>query len=289
MKPFAKILVSLGDRVESEVATRRAVALAQACGASLTLVAVVDEVPPFLPNLFDEGRARRAHRDDVQRRLEQTADRLLPTGVPVSARMFTGDTAEELVGEAAQGGYDLVVRTARQRLSQGHEFRGAVDGELMRRCPAPVWLVYPGQRSFDRMTVAIDPQFQDARRDPLSIRLLTLAQAVADVDGAELHALSVLPTGADRDGAAAALAALIQRAGARVADERRHLLRGDPVREVPQFVADERVELLVMGTLSQVTAAGPMGRTAEAILECVDCSVLTAKPEGFTVPAYVTG
>jgi nucleotide-binding universal stress UspA family protein len=45
------------------------------------------------------------------------------------------------------------------------------------------------------------------------------------------------------------------------------------------------IDLLVMGTVCRTGIAGFLiGNTAEEVLNQVDCSVLTVKPEGFETP-----
>lgn len=51
------------------------------------------------------------------------------------------------------------------------------------------------------------------------------------------------------------------------------------------FARRSRVDLIVMGTVARTGIAGiPMGNTAEAVLDRVDCSYLTVKPERFECP-----
>jgi nucleotide-binding universal stress UspA family protein len=49
------------------------------------------------------------------------------------------------------------------------------------------------------------------------------------------------------------------------------------------------VELLVMGTVCRTGVAGFLiGNTAEGVLDQINCSVLTLKPEGFKTPVRAT-
>jgi universal stress protein E len=63
------------------------------------------------------------------------------------------------------------------------------------------------------------------------------------------------------------------------------LLDGEPEKALRQFTQDERIDLLVMGTLVRTGIAGLLiGNTAERVLRNAECSVLAIKPEGFVSP-----
>ena len=64
-----------------------------------------------------------------------------------------------------------------------------------------------------------------------------------------------------------------------------HLLKGDPAALIVDLAGKKRIELVVMGTVCRTGVAGFfIGNTAENVLQQVDCSVLTVKPEGFVFP-----
>ena len=63
------------------------------------------------------------------------------------------------------------------------------------------------------------------------------------------------------------------------------LLHGDPVTTIPELVHHLNADVLAMGTLSRSGLGGMLiGNTAEAILNRVNCSVVTFKPQGFESP-----
>ena len=66
----------------------------------------------------------------------------------------------------------------------------------------------------------------------------------------------------------------------------KHLPRSEDVsRAIVSLAKSKKVDLLVMGTVSRTGVAGLIiGNTAEKVLNKVDCSVLTVKPEGFVTP-----
>ena len=64
-----------------------------------------------------------------------------------------------------------------------------------------------------------------------------------------------------------------------------HLLKGLPGSEISAFANKNKVNLMVMGTLSCTGISGIfMGNTAETILNQLNCSLLAIKPPGFISP-----
>lgn len=64
-----------------------------------------------------------------------------------------------------------------------------------------------------------------------------------------------------------------------------HLLKGAADVLIPQVAKREQIDLIVMGTLNRTGISGFLiGNTAEKILHQVECSVMTAKPDGFVSP-----
>ena len=54
---------------------------------------------------------------------------------------------------------------------------------------------------------------------------------------------------------------------------------------IPELALAKAIDLIVMGTVSRAGIAGLLiGNTAEKVLQQVDCSMLTVKPEGFVTP-----
>ena len=64
-----------------------------------------------------------------------------------------------------------------------------------------------------------------------------------------------------------------------------HLIKGSAAEIIPAFVEEQKVDLVVIGTVGRSGIPGLLiGNTAERVLNAVDCSVLTVKPEGFETP-----
>ncbi|MEE4264405.1 MAG: universal stress protein [Desulfobacteraceae bacterium] len=71
---------------------------------------------------------------------------------------------------------------------------------------------------------------------------------------------------------------------------RLHFLKGDPAARITDLAAKERIDLIVVGTVCRTgVAVFFIGNTAENVLQQVECSVLTVKPEGFVSPVKLKG
>ena len=63
------------------------------------------------------------------------------------------------------------------------------------------------------------------------------------------------------------------------------VLDGHPRDAIPEYVADQNIDLIVMGTVCRTGIKGFLiGNTAESIMEDVRCSILALKPQGFVSP-----
>lgn len=68
-----------------------------------------------------------------------------------------------------------------------------------------------------------------------------------------------------------------------------HLIKGAPGELISSAVEEWAVDLVVIGSVGRSGIPGLLiGNTAERVLNAVDCSVLTLKPEGFETPIRVT-
>ena len=67
-----------------------------------------------------------------------------------------------------------------------------------------------------------------------------------------------------------------------------HLIKGQAEDVILDLAESLEVDLVVIGTVGRAGVPGLLiGNTAEEILNAVDCSVLTLKPEGFETPIQV--
>ena len=193
---------------------------------------------------------------------------------------------------------EVVVVGRRNRLTPGGLTIGGVPRRLMRNCPAPVWVVEPGDDGVPtRVLAATD-------LSAVGDAVVGLAAGVARASGSPLHVLHVwkvpfelqlqdgrLPDAEYRerlheieDAARTSIQASLD--GLELPDEVRiHVECGQPSHTILSSVERLEPDLVVMGTISRAGIAGLLvGNTAERLLDQLDCSLLTVKPGDFVSP-----
>jgi universal stress protein E len=324
MNRFRNILVAIDGDHAPQGLLARAARLAKQNGASVKLIAVVEDLPWYtrlvLPTAEELQSLIVRKRAEV---LEHLAGQLRQDGVVASSSVLLGRRHVEMVREALDGGHDLLMKQAEPNEDV---LFGSTDMHLLRDCPCPIWLVNPGQgdRPYSRVLAAVDPAPPPDESDvlhlkadltpkdaALDVRILELAGSMAELEGAELHVLhawsapgeellmgeaSLAQEQVERyveDSRAEArkaldglLAATPDRAGRRTV----HLLKGNPADVIADFARAGRADLIVMGTVARTGLRGFLiGNTAETVFQRVDCSVLAIKPGGFVSPLAKDG
>lgn len=230
-----------------------------------------------------------------------------PDEVPVKVELECSDApAVEIVRRMIRSEHDLLIKDADPDRSKG--FR-SFDMQLLRLCPAPVWLCrpMPGSRSSVQVAVAVNPGSQERAGWHLALRLLQLARSLADTHSGELKIISCWGFEAEADlrhspwirMSEAAIGDAVATAERRHRDALERLLRqsgiagaasvhierGRPDSVLPRLVQSLGIDLLVMGTVGRTGVPGFLiGNTAENVLGEIQCSLLAAKPNGFVSP-----
>lgn len=308
MKEFRNILfVSQGLTDESD-ALQQALSVALANQADLRALIVFPEFPSELAVHRDHYAASLAglFNGSLQKARERTG--IGESDVPVQVDMESGSApAVRIVRQVLKNAHDLLIKGA-QVSDSGTGFK-AMDMELLRKCPAPVWLSRPIGRRWAEMkvAVAIDPLNREPEGRDLSLRLLKLSRALADACNDELTIISCwdypyeeylrgniwIKMEDDEILSAvikaqqlhrAALDDVIKRSGIQGNLQICHV-RGQTDHKIPEMAADKHIDLLVMGTVARTGIPGfVIGNTAEDIVQKLGCSLLALKPNGFVSP-----
>jgi universal stress protein E len=301
VQTFTSILVDVDVTVPVHPALERAVRLARAAGARITVVDVLT-LPPiaraYLPPAFEEEAIART-------RLSLTNIARGITDVPTDAKLLSGRPATALIQEVLRSRHDLLIRShARDTTSAEPRPFGAVDMELLRKCPCPVLLARPGDSVGRRRIVgAVNASTHLADEQALNASIRDLAVLMATLDDGEAMLLQAWAPFAERmvrsNAAAGDFATYVEKVRVRSTTDLAELARpdgrgpglpvvlrrGDPERVIPEFAAAEGVDLVVMGTVARGGIAGLLfGNTAERVLRRMPCSVLAVKPASFISP-----
>jgi nucleotide-binding universal stress UspA family protein len=312
-------ILAVADETENQVAFASAMALADAHGAALEIIACVE--PPHdlsilsrVSGLDPDALIARA----VERTRTAVHDRLarIAPGRPVDLSVSVGKPYLEIIRHVARSGCDVVVKTAEPLSGLDRFLFASTDLHLLRKCPCPVWLQTPKASTHPRhVLAAVDLDIVGAD-DPetlaaLNRRVVDAACMIAAAPDAEvtvLHAWEAIGEGmlwAFSDGRDASTSAdryvneilaarhdamdrLIAEVRTAIGPEARltpRLGRGTPEAVIPELSRALGADAVVMGTVARTGLSGVfIGNTAENIINSLACPVVAVKPEGFVSP-----
>lgn len=302
MELFKRILVDIDADAIVHPALERAIVLARATGAQLTVTDVVAVSPyerRYLPGQLEEDLLER-RRGQLTRLVSAIRD------VKAEAKLMVGRTATVLIQEVIRSNHDLLMRshTRNDNGAVVKEF-GAVDMELLRKCPCAVMLVRHGSVApHPRIVAAVNASVVDEIEQSLNRKIAASALRLAElINGAPMILNAWAPFGErmiQAHAAEDAFATYVDEARARAAADLRTLAqsldgafaqvpmiqrRGNPEDVIPEFVVAEGVDVLVLGTVARGGIPGLLiGNTAERVLRKISCSVLAVKPDDFVSP-----
>ncbi len=308
MKRFKKILLVFPC---DDTTFEEAVSLARENQAELTVVRAarkvrqdesIELVPEQTINIHD------LLIKEYQAQLDDVAARVKHDDIHLTTKILVGTPFIEIIREVISQEHDLIMMTSEGKGGLKERLFGSMSLHLMRKSPCPVWVRKPSvKKTRRRILAAVDPDPMDTTRNALNAVVLQLASTVAERSSAELHiAHAWIAFGEalllSRGAASSAeiekyaqdeqakqrerLDALITKHSCH--DATIHMVKGDAGSVVVSLARSEKIDLLVMGTVCRTGIPGfIIGNTAEKILDEVDCSVLTVKPEGFISPVQL--
>ena len=316
MKLFSKLLLVVDDAIDTTLLAR-AFELAREHQAELTILDVIPEPAVSAVAAAEFGGKSALLERIVDGRRERLAEAVegVAGGAGARVHVIVGRRYLEAIHAVLEHGYDLVLKRA-EAPTWLHRFFTSDDLHLLRKCPCPVWLLQPGASPAEKRVLAaidVDPDAGSPADDPLNRRILRFAAAVAAFEGAEMHVVhawespvagfaalwSDVPEDAERhfrDGEYAArrdvmgaidarLRADLGEATYRFLEPTWQRLHGRPELRIPEYAAQIRASVVVMGTVARTGIPGLIiGNTAEDILQQLRCGVLAIKPEDFVSP-----
>lgn len=306
MYPFRNILVVIDSAESEQPALNRAVDYALKHKSQLT---IVDSVPEFqwAQKLVLSGEAEHFPElvaREKSERLKNLVSSVRRRGLKAKHRVLMGRASLEITKQVLRNKHDLVMKAAKGRYSRQSGFLGTTAKGLLRNCPCTVWLLKPEHHGvFQHAMAAVDARPDDLEHAELNFRILQLAIGYCTDEAIPLDVVSAcgivggsyLGNYALTDEFRSLLTSirvqnqqnlntLISRFKS-MPPENVHLLEGEASAEIPDFLARNHVDLLVLGTVARRGISGFfLGNTAEVILSKVECSVLAVKPAGFVSP-----
>ncbi|MGR5142031.1 universal stress protein [Photobacterium sp. DNB23_23_1] len=210
----------------------------------------------------------------------------------------------EIIKEAKDSHATMVILDTHREEKQKVCQRGSTTLHIMRKSEIPIWSMSTDVRPIRNIVAALDISNQDYH--DFNEQILALAVEVCSVTGASLtvcHAWRLDSEGFLRKWSAyddLDIALLSKKMREERVDRLRSLLmpyentpigtsikvlEGETRQILPKFVNKEGIDLVVLGSLSRTGVAGFfMGNTAESLLNDINCSVITLKPDDFKSP-----
>ena len=302
MAALTSILVDIDAGAGNHPALDQAVSLATRCGARVKIVDVLPRVPEAVRHYVTPDRERDLveHRRE---RLQSLAGAI--HGVATATDVLRGRSGTALIQEVVHSGHDLLVRShGRDEPRRPRRF-GAIDMELLRHCPCPVWLVahHEAHRPW-RILAAIHASAEDAVEQGLNETILDWALTLHGFGNTQLTILqawtaygaSILKSHmpheeltefieTTRRQEEGALARFLKPFAERLKSASVESVYGEPDEAITRFVEANGIDAVVMGTVARTGIAGMvMGNTAERVLQRLRGSVVALKPQGFQTP-----
>lgn len=311
MRRFNNILVTTDTRLVSHPIVDEAAEVAMRNDASLKLVDVVPPLSWIARMTMEEPEHVAALMvDEKSKQLDSLAEPIRRQGVRVETRVLTGSTSVEIIREVLRGQHDLVLRVAKAKSSRRKGFFGTTGIELLRKCPCAVWLVSPtSSAQFKHVMACVEMRRDREVQVEIDQKVFELSYDLSQRHGADLsvfHAWSIdgeqflrkrtsdaefsKIEGKRFDEAKSQLDHFLTNRGVKVAEDQVQLVKGEAFDAIPAFAAERGVDVVVMGLAGHSGPAGwILGSITEQVLDALQCSVLTLKPDGFVSPISLVG
>ncbi|MEI8592815.1 universal stress protein [Photobacterium sp. Hal280] len=311
MRRFENLLF-ISDGVQDELdGLKQALSLSQAHHSTLTVLIIYPELPESLENY--QGNWEQALIENTKLQLAQAKSALSlseQSVMPIILAESSKKPSTLIIQHVLRDNYDMVIKSA--SFNQSEAGLKAIDMELLRQCPCPVWLCRPithAQRKV-HVAVAIDAENDSKEETDLDLMLLQLSRSLADNCDGSLNIISCWDFPYEEIAGNPFIHVPEQELQQSIQEaEQKHIhgLKalitlsgiGGPVKEfhpkglpqkcIPDIIESEGIELLIMGTVARSGIPGfIMGNTAEDIIQNTKCSILALKPKGFVtdVKAY---
>ncbi|MFT7677434.1 MAG: universal stress protein E [Planctomycetota bacterium] len=304
MSSYKRILVGLdlspaGEALTpgSSLALEQAIGLARAGQASLQLVhsTRLDDYKSSLRG--SKGIVHEGLPDAGRRALDEGMMNAQDAGVDASLVLTSGRPWIDIIQMVQRDGIDLVVVGKRNEPSTDGRKLGSMSIKLLRKCPCPVYVVRGEKADIPHLVLAATDL------TPVGDAAVGAAQQMAAEFDCPLHVVNawVIPMSLQMKSSRMSKADYVAEVGeiqsqveshikhalpdAAGPQPELHAIHGAPAQTLRDAVERLQPSLLVMGTVSRSGIAGLLiGSTAERMLDQVDCSILTLKPEGFVSP-----
>jgi len=308
MTSFSRILCVIDPTSDTQPALDRAAWLAMQTGAAIDLlICYYNEYlgGEWYSDSASLKSARLAVLDNMRDKLEALASPLRDEGLTVATNaIWYHPLHEGISSQVIALNSDVVFKDTHHHSALSRSFFSNSDWNLIRTCPAPVWLVKPTNfKDQPTFIAAVDPLNEHDKPAALDDEILLLSKGLAFDVGGSLHVFHSydprIALGTMTASAYAPVSLPLQEIEAELSrqhekklaemvefydipEERTHLISGIAHEELPELATELEAAVVVMGAVSRNKMKRAfIGATAERTLEHLPCDLLVVKPSWF--------
>jgi len=293
---------------EDQVALTRAEWLAVKLGLGLELLICYYQQSLTGEHFFDTPRLESLRKEVIARyyeKLEKIARTIRRKGIDVTVSATWDMPLDEgIIRQVLKNDPAYVVKeTHFHRPIQRAVFTNT-DWNLVRLCPAPLWLAKADDWPDDPTILAsLDPTHENDEYSELDQQILGHATRIAEKTDCPVHAFnaympiaSIPPIQASSQSATDDSLAMeleenhrmrmnLQLETVDIPEENVHLAQGYPEELLPELAEELQAGLVVMGSIARNALQRVfIGSTTEKVLDKLPCDLLVVKPEWFVTP-----
>ncbi len=311
MHELSKILSVIDPTVKEQPGMHRAAWLAKRTGAELELLVCYYNEYLSGDRLFDSPSLEKARNEVIgshSKHLEEMAEPLRADGVVVTtSAVWDHPLYEGIVRHVVSSGADLVVKDTHHHSAVARALLTNTDWNLIRTCPAPLWLVKPVDLQDEPVFIAaIDPMNEHDKPAALDDEILNTSKFIAEKVGGRVHAFhsydpriavatatanAYIPVSLPFDEIEQQMHEDHQKRFHEITsfhgidDDKSHLVAGLTHEELPMMAEELGAAAVIMGAVSRNRWKRLfIGATAERTLEYLPCDLLIIKPDWFQTP-----
>ncbi|GHW31595.1 Universal stress protein family 1 [Vibrio cholerae] len=305
---FEKILVPIAPEQELNDSLQYALSLSNECSSQVTLISVINtldefkEIHQFSGSALDIlDAATQFYHDSLKQHIQTLAEHY--PKISFGSKIRIGIPFIEIIKEAKESNSSLIMIDSYRENKIEPCQRGSNTLNLMRKSEIPIWSLSKKPKAITNVIAALDltnPSYQD-----FNSKIISLAVELCNKLGASLTCCHVWKLESEGflknwSGYADIDIALLSQKMRNERVERLNslltpfvntlpikvmLIEGEPREVLPEYVISNEIDLVILGSMSRTGISGfVMGNTAESMINQLECSVMTLKPDSFKPP-----
>ncbi|MGD8231606.1 universal stress protein [Vibrio sp. TRT 1302] len=306
---FTQLLVPIAPEQNLNDSHHQAFHFANQSGAKVTLQLVIKELAEYKDIYHLTGssldildHATNHYSESLNQHI-QTLHNQYPK-IDFTSKISVGIPYIEIIKQASQINAEMIIIDSYRQTKQEACERGSNTLNLMRKSETPIWSLGKVPTPIKQVTAAIDLTNPDYHE--FNTKLVAMAVEFCASLGAKLTLCHVWKFDSEgflkdwsgysdieiallaqkmRDERLSRLNTLLSPYAEGETEVHTLLLEGETREIFPQYIADNSIDLVVMGSMSRSGISGfVLGNTAEEMINQLNCSVITLKPDSFKSP-----